>query len=74
MSARRMKPSYYSLGAPAEWLRFALAALDQAAAAALCRHQWQLARVRIAERESPALARATNQACGRPFERCAPWH
>jgi len=56
MSIQRSKPlSYYSIGSTGQWLRFAIAVVDQAAAV-LCWRQWQPARVHVAAPESHALA------------------
>jgi hypothetical protein len=69
---RTKSSSYYSIGPAGEWLRLAIAAVDEAAAA-LCMRQWQLARVRVAV-ESRALAAAPGPRRSRPLDRCGSWH
>ncbi len=52
MSNHHMKPlAYYYMGSARDWLRLAVATVDEAAAA-LCRNRWQLARVKVAAYDS----------------------
>jgi hypothetical protein len=64
---------YYTVGSAREWMRLAIAAVDEAAAA-LCRKQWQLAPIRVVTRESRDIAaRAYAARFGSRFDRCSSW-
>jgi hypothetical protein len=54
---RAQSHPYYAGGSPRQWIRRAVAAIDEAAAA-LCREQWQLAPVRVVAPESRAAIAA----------------
>ena len=61
MPNSRKKPQlYYTMESAGNWLRLAVAAVDQAAAA-LCRNKWQLARIAVATQRSGGSPRG----CGR---------
>lgn len=60
---------YYAVESAREWVRLAIAAVDEAAAA-LCQRQWQRAPVRVVARESREIAaRAYAARLGPRFDR-----
>lgn len=88
MSIHRVKSSsFYAAPSMTSWLRLATAAVDKAstavgratttvdeAAAALCRRQWQLARVSVASPEARTFARGDRTPLGRTSGRGCAWH